>query len=157
MALPAHSGPRPLIQFRNHFSQTVRILGRVISPSQGRHLHTGQHKHRITHTKLPYLEWDSNPRSQLHVLDRAATVTRLNNNNNNNTAKYMSKITTYEPKTAVKPSSQAFCSPSAHARNLSYLSYSFGATKGTETHPLIQKKIYFLKLYFFIEIYVYIL
>jgi hypothetical protein len=41
MALPAHSGPRPLLQFRNHFSQTVRLPGRVISPSQGRYLNTG--------------------------------------------------------------------------------------------------------------------
>jgi hypothetical protein len=44
MALPAHSGPRPLIQFRNHFSQTVGLLGRVISPSQGRYLNAGKHK-----------------------------------------------------------------------------------------------------------------
>jgi hypothetical protein len=29
MALPAHSGPRPLIKFRNHFSQTVGLLGVV--------------------------------------------------------------------------------------------------------------------------------
>jgi hypothetical protein len=53
MALPAHSGPRPLIQFCNHFSETVELFGRVISPSQGRYLNTGQHKHRInayTHT-----------------------------------------------------------------------------------------------------------
>jgi hypothetical protein len=47
MALPAHSGPRPLIHFRNHFSQTVGLLGRVISSSQGLFLNTGQHKHRI--------------------------------------------------------------------------------------------------------------
>jgi hypothetical protein len=47
MALPTHSGPRPLIQFRNHFSRTVGLLGRVISPSQGRYLNIGQHKHRI--------------------------------------------------------------------------------------------------------------
>jgi hypothetical protein len=33
VALPAHSGPRPLIQFRNHFSQSVGLLGRVISTS----------------------------------------------------------------------------------------------------------------------------
>jgi hypothetical protein len=33
MALPAHSGPWSLIQFRNHFSQTLGLLGRVISPS----------------------------------------------------------------------------------------------------------------------------
>jgi hypothetical protein len=40
-------GPRPLIQFRNHFPQTVGLLGRVISPSQGLYLNAGQHKHRI--------------------------------------------------------------------------------------------------------------
>jgi hypothetical protein len=59
MALPAHSGPRPLIQFRNHFSQTVGFLGRGISPLQGHYLHTGQHKHRInayTHqTSMPWV------------------------------------------------------------------------------------------------------
>jgi hypothetical protein len=27
MALPPHSGPRPLIQFRNYFLQIVRLLG----------------------------------------------------------------------------------------------------------------------------------
>jgi hypothetical protein len=43
----AHSGSRPLIQFRNHFSQTVGPLGRVISPSEGRYIRKGQHKHRI--------------------------------------------------------------------------------------------------------------
>jgi hypothetical protein len=47
MALPAHSWPRPLIQFSNHFSQSVGLLGRVISPSQDRYLNTGQQKHRI--------------------------------------------------------------------------------------------------------------
>jgi hypothetical protein len=44
MVLPAHSGPWPLIQFRNHFSQTVGLLGRMISPSQCRYLNTRQHK-----------------------------------------------------------------------------------------------------------------
>jgi hypothetical protein len=34
------------------FSQTVRFLTRMVSPSKGRYLHTGQHKHRIkTHTQ----------------------------------------------------------------------------------------------------------
>jgi hypothetical protein len=50
MALPAHSGLRPLIpliQLRNRFSKTVGLLGRATSPSQGRYLNTGQHKHRI--------------------------------------------------------------------------------------------------------------
>jgi hypothetical protein len=45
MALPAHSGPWPRIQFRNHFSQRVGLLGRAIIPSQGLYLNTGQHKH----------------------------------------------------------------------------------------------------------------
>jgi hypothetical protein len=44
MALPAHSGPCPFIQVRNHFSHTVGLLGRVISPSQGRYLNKGHHK-----------------------------------------------------------------------------------------------------------------
>jgi hypothetical protein len=43
MALQPFVGPRPLLQFRNLFTQTVGLLGRVISPSQGRHLHTGIH------------------------------------------------------------------------------------------------------------------
>jgi hypothetical protein len=47
MALPAHSGPRPLYQFHNHFSQTVGLIGRVNSLSQGHCLNTGRHKHRI--------------------------------------------------------------------------------------------------------------
>jgi hypothetical protein len=42
MALPAHSGPWPLIQFRNHFSQKVGRRGRVISSSQSLYLNTGQ-------------------------------------------------------------------------------------------------------------------
>jgi hypothetical protein len=29
------------------FTQTIELLGRVISPSQGHYLHTGQHKHGI--------------------------------------------------------------------------------------------------------------
>jgi hypothetical protein len=34
-------------------TQTVGLLGRVINPSQGRYLHTGQHKHRINaHTDV---------------------------------------------------------------------------------------------------------
>jgi hypothetical protein len=57
IALPAHSGLWPLIQFLNHFSQTVGLLGRVISSSQSYYLNTGQHKHRInayTHqTSMP--------------------------------------------------------------------------------------------------------
>jgi hypothetical protein len=62
MALRHFVGPWPLLQFRNLFTQTVLLLERVISPSQGRCLHTGQHK--INAHGHPCLEWDSNPRSQ---------------------------------------------------------------------------------------------
>jgi hypothetical protein len=37
-------GPGLLIQFRNNFSQTVGLLGRAISSSQGLYPHTEQHK-----------------------------------------------------------------------------------------------------------------
>jgi hypothetical protein len=47
VTFPAHSGPRPLFQFRNNFSQTVGLLGWVISPSHGLYLNTWRHKHRI--------------------------------------------------------------------------------------------------------------
>jgi hypothetical protein len=53
VALQPFVGPWPLLQFRNLFTQTVRLLGRVISPSQGRYLHTGQYKRRINaHTDI---------------------------------------------------------------------------------------------------------
>jgi hypothetical protein len=45
-------------------TQSVGLLGRGISPSQGRYLHTGQQKHRINAYGHPCLKWDSNPRSQ---------------------------------------------------------------------------------------------
>jgi hypothetical protein len=64
MVLPAHSGSWSFIQFHNHFSQTVGLLGRGISPSQGRYLHTGQHNHRINAHRHPCPVWDLNLRSQ---------------------------------------------------------------------------------------------
>jgi hypothetical protein len=48
------------LQFLN-LRHLVGLLGRVISPSQGRYLTQTQNKH--TH-KHPYLEWDSNSRPQ---------------------------------------------------------------------------------------------
>jgi hypothetical protein len=45
------------------YTQSVALHGRVISPSQGRYLHTGQHKHRTNAHRHPCLECDSNPRS----------------------------------------------------------------------------------------------
>jgi hypothetical protein len=84
MALPAHSVSWPLILFRNHFSQAVGLPGRVISPSQSRYLHTGQHKHRINeYTHKIYMPWvgfeptipESERAKTVHALDCAATVT----------------------------------------------------------------------------------
>jgi hypothetical protein len=49
--------------FRDHFYKDDRIPW-TISPSQGRYLHTGQHKHRINAHRHPCLKWDSNPRFQ---------------------------------------------------------------------------------------------
>jgi hypothetical protein len=46
----------PLLQFRNIFTQTVGLIERAISPSQGHYLHTGQQKHRINaHTNIHVL------------------------------------------------------------------------------------------------------
>jgi hypothetical protein len=66
MDLQPFVGPWPHFQFRNFFFiQTVRLLIRVISLSQGRYLHTGQHKHTINvHTNIHVFEWYSNPRFQ---------------------------------------------------------------------------------------------
>jgi hypothetical protein len=83
MVLPAQSEPTPLIQFRNHFFTDGRTLGRVISPSQGLYLNTGQHKQnkRITHQIfMPWVGFEPTiPESEraktVHVLDSAATVT----------------------------------------------------------------------------------
>jgi hypothetical protein len=61
VVLPAHLGPRSLLQFCNNFLQTVGLLGRVISPSQGLYLNTGQHKHRI------------NAYADIHVLSEIRT------------------------------------------------------------------------------------
>jgi hypothetical protein len=46
------------------FTQTVGLLGWVIRQSQGRYLHTGQHKQNKRTHRHPSLEWNSNPRSQ---------------------------------------------------------------------------------------------
>jgi hypothetical protein len=59
------------------FTQSVGLLGWVISPSQGRYLHTGQHKR--TQTSMPWVVFEPTiPASErvktAHALDRAATV-----------------------------------------------------------------------------------
>jgi hypothetical protein len=46
-------GPGFFFSFVIFFTQTVGLIGRVISQSQGRYLHAGQHKHRINaHTDI---------------------------------------------------------------------------------------------------------
>jgi hypothetical protein len=61
-------GPGLFFSFVILFTQTVRLLGCGISSSQGRYLHTGQHKHRIkAHTDIQALSGigthDSNVRA----------------------------------------------------------------------------------------------
>jgi hypothetical protein len=62
-----------LLQFLDFLAQSVGLLGRGISPSQGRAAYTGQHKHRIKAHRHPCLKWDSNPRS--HCLNGQKQVT----------------------------------------------------------------------------------
>jgi hypothetical protein len=77
VALPAHSGPWPLIPFPNiFFSQTV------ISSSQGPYLNTGQYKqnkriHTLNiHALSGIRTHDPSVRAKtVHALDRAATAT----------------------------------------------------------------------------------
>jgi hypothetical protein len=57
-------GPDLFFSFVIFLTQTVGLLGRVISPSQSRYLHTGQHKQNKRSHRHPCLEWDSNWRSQ---------------------------------------------------------------------------------------------
>jgi hypothetical protein len=68
MALRTLLDPGLFFSFVIFFTQSVGLLGRGISPSQGRYLHTGEHKHRINaHTGIRALSgiWshDSNVRA----------------------------------------------------------------------------------------------
>jgi hypothetical protein len=65
MSVQPIKGPGVFFSFVIFFTQTVELLGRVISPSQGRCLHAEQHKHNKRTRRHPCLEWDSNPRHQL--------------------------------------------------------------------------------------------
>jgi hypothetical protein len=69
--------------------QTVELLGRVISLSQGLYLNTGQHKHRINtytyQTSMSCMGFEPTiPVSErakiVHALDRSVTVTGNNQN-----------------------------------------------------------------------------
>jgi hypothetical protein len=64
-------GPWPLLQFRDLVTQTAGPLGRMISPSQGLYLYTGQHKHRInTQTSMPRVGFEPT----IPASERAKTV-----------------------------------------------------------------------------------
>jgi hypothetical protein len=58
--------PWPHFQFLNPIHSRYDSLdgGGGVIPSQGRYLHTEQHKHRINAHRHSCLEWDSNPPSQ---------------------------------------------------------------------------------------------
>jgi hypothetical protein len=79
------------------YTQSVGLLGRVIGPSQGLYLNTGQHKHRKTRarahthththththihqTSIPYVGFEptitaTKRAKRVHALDLSATVT----------------------------------------------------------------------------------
>jgi hypothetical protein len=76
MALQPFVGPWSLFQFRNPFTQTVGLLERVISPSQGRYLHrTTQIHNKRTNTKHPCLGVGFEP--TIPAFERAKTVHAL--------------------------------------------------------------------------------
>jgi hypothetical protein len=66
------------------YTQSVGLLGRVIGPSQGLYINTGQHKNRITHThthqtSMPEVGFDptitaSTRARAVHAFERSATV-----------------------------------------------------------------------------------
>jgi hypothetical protein len=60
------------------YTQSIGLLGRGISPSQGRYLHTEQHNLGINADKHPCLEWDSvfERAKTVHAFDSAANVIR---------------------------------------------------------------------------------
>jgi hypothetical protein len=71
------SGPSRFFSFLL-YTQSVGLLGWGISPSQGRYLHTEQHKHRIN-TQISILRVGFEPTipvferaKAVHILDRAA-------------------------------------------------------------------------------------
>jgi hypothetical protein len=77
-------GPRPLFQFLN-LRQSVGLLGRGISPSQGRYLNTEQHKqNEHTLISMPRVRFEPTipvfeRAKTVHALDRAAIVISLEN------------------------------------------------------------------------------
>jgi hypothetical protein len=58
------------------YSQSVGLLGRVVSLLQGLYLNTGQHKHRKTrvHTKHPCPKWECNNACILEIIQCLETL-----------------------------------------------------------------------------------
>jgi hypothetical protein len=85
MALQPFVAPWPLFQFLD--PNTVGLLERRISPSQGLCTYTGEHKHRINahkHTVMPWVEFEPTIlvfelEKTVHAVDRAATVIGIQN------------------------------------------------------------------------------
>jgi hypothetical protein len=85
VALQPFVGPWSLLQFRNHFTQLVGLLGRGISPSQGHYLHTQDNtntEQTHTQTSMPWVGFEPTipafkRAKTVHALDRAGTVIRL--------------------------------------------------------------------------------
>jgi hypothetical protein len=82
MALQPMSG-LGLLSMRFRYRQLVGLLGRVISPSQGRYLHrTTQTQNKSRQTSMPLAGLEPTipvfKRAEtFHALDRAATVTGM--------------------------------------------------------------------------------
>jgi hypothetical protein len=79
MALQSFVGLGPLFQFLDLFTQSVGLLRRGISHSQGRYLHTGQHKQK-TQISMPQAGFEptipvlERAKTTVNALDRAATA-----------------------------------------------------------------------------------
>jgi hypothetical protein len=72
---------QPFVDLGSFFSfliyiQSVRLLGRGISPSQGYFLYTEQHIHRINAHRHPCLEWDSDHDPSVLVGEGGSCLTR---------------------------------------------------------------------------------
>jgi hypothetical protein len=80
MALHPFLVPWPIFQFLDLFRQSVELLGRGISSSQGRYLYTVQHKqNKRTQTSMSQMGFEPTipvfeRAKTVHDLDRTATV-----------------------------------------------------------------------------------
>jgi hypothetical protein len=78
MVLTAHSGPRPLIQFRNHFytdGMTPWTSDQPVARRLHKHRTTQTQNKHIHQTSMPWVIPASERAKTVHNLDRAAAVT----------------------------------------------------------------------------------